>query len=58
MSRYFLIACLAFCGTMPMIGCDASVEQIEATDGEAAAPTNYDKAREDQMSRGQESHGE
>ena len=38
MSRYFLIACLAFCGTMPMIGCDASVEQIEATDGEAEHP--------------------
>ena len=59
MSRYLAIALFAFTGCLPMfVGCDASVKQIDATDGEAAAPANMDKAREEQMAKGREMHGE
>ena len=52
MSRYLAIMLLALFGCMPMIGCDASVEEIGEATGEAAPPPNMDAAMADQMNRG------
>lgn len=53
MSRYLAIALLALIGFVPMVGCDASVEELPESSEAAPPPPNMEQAMKDQMSRGQ-----